>query len=121
MKSKAYYVAKAIKSAELVSHIYEAYDRSNTPQKAIAAAKAWLKSPTEANRKKASVAAYAAAAAAAAVDAVAAAAVAYAVADAAYAAADAAYAAGAVDVADADVYAAYAAAGAKKARRLGKY
>ena len=125
MKSKAYYVAKAIKSAESVLHIYEAYGKSKAPRKAIAAAKAWLKSPTEDNRKKVSVAAYAAAVAAyaaggSAVD-VAAYAAAAAAADAAYAAADAAYAAGAVDVADADVYAAYAAAGAKKARRLGKY
>jgi len=108
-KDKAYYVAKAIKSAESVLHIYEAYGKSKAPRKAIEAAKAWLANPTEANRKKAGRAAWRA-------DAADADAAAYAddAANAAAADADAAAANAAAADADAAVYVAAAAAYASK-------
>ena len=92
-------VAIAIYCAELVIDIFEKkYPKDDRPRKAIEAAKAWLKDPTEENR----IAAYAASAANAA----------YAVANAAYAAtaaanaaANAAYAASAASVAIAAIVA----------------
>lgn len=57
--TKADSVALAIYAAELVIKLFEQkYPDDKRPRKAIQAAKAWLKNPTEENRKKASSAAY---------------------------------------------------------------
>jgi hypothetical protein len=130
---KAGYVQAAILCAEEVLHIYEnRYPEDMRPRDAIKAAIAYVKEPTEVNRKAAAAdayaaaddaayaaAAYAAAAAAYAADAYAAdayAADAYAADAAAYAAAADAYAdAAAAEAADAEAAdAAYAAAAARK-------
>jgi hypothetical protein len=99
-------VSYAIFAAEQVLSIFEKkYPQDNRPRKAIEAAKAWLKEPTEGNRIAANAAAYAAAYAAANAAAYAANAAAY----AAYAANAANAANAAAYATNADAYAAYAA------------
>jgi len=103
MGEKNILIELAIYSAELVLHIYEKNNSSGAPRKAIEAAKACLKNPSEENKERCRSGRRAAAAAADAA--------AYAAAAAADAAAYAAAAAAAA-AADADAYAAAAAAAA---------
>ncbi len=105
--TKVQYVELAVICAQRVLAIYDKkYPKDDRPRKAIEAAMAYAKDPSEKNRKASAAAAYAAYAAAYAAyaDAADAAYAAYAAYAAAYAAADAAYAAAAA------AYAAYAAA-----------